>query len=102
MSELVERLSKEVHDSWWRSQRDRGYLDYTHCGCPICSKESLVNTTFKGPLQYKMCCGCGQEWSTHVDMIPYEELDEIKKEVDRITVRTVLFALNKSGYSFKL
>lgn len=41
--------------------------------------------------------------TNHPDMIPYENLEENIKEYDRVTVRTVLLALNKTrGYNFKL
>lgn len=65
MSELVERLSEEVHNSWWQERLRQGIVD-------------------------------------HPDMIPYNDLAENIKEYDRVTVRTVLLALNKQGYNFKL
>lgn len=65
MSEIVERLSAEVHNSWWAEKIRQGVTD-------------------------------------HADMIPYNDLAENIKEYDRATVRTVLLALNKQGYNFKL
>lgn len=65
MNTLVELLSEEVHNSWWKERLRQGVTN-------------------------------------HPDMIPYCDLADNIKEYDRVTVRTVLEALNKQGHNFDL
>jgi len=69
--ELVESLSEKVHDAWAREKYIQGFHSPSyHEDDSICSK-------------------------CHPDMIPYEWLGENIKEYDRVTVRTVLQALDE-------
>jgi len=71
--DLVEKLSEKVHDAWAREKDAQGFHSPSyHEDGSICSK-------------------------CHSDMIPYEWLEENIKEYDRVTVRTVLQALDELG-----
>lgn len=103
MSELVEELAKEVHNSWWQEKRRQGYVDYNLEECPICGSEIMVLGLPQSDVARCYSNSCEFSRATRKDMIPYEELAENIKELDRVTVRAVLLALNnRRGYHFEV
>jgi hypothetical protein len=70
--ELVEQLAEAVHASWMNIRTQQGW-----------TYGASRNDTLK----------------EHPSMIPYSDLSETEKEVDRATVRQVLDALTHLGYS---
>jgi hypothetical protein len=76
----IEHLSSNVHDSWWKEKKEQGF--HAPLSCP---RRSPANRYGKFE---PVCDKC------HTDMYPYEELPENIKEYDRVTVRTVLQALD--------
>jgi len=73
IKDLIEKLSEKVHDAWAREKDIQGFHSPSyHEDGSICSK-------------------------CHPDMVPYEWLEDNIKEYDRVTVRTVLQALDELG-----
>lgn len=94
--ELVERISEEVHKAWELEKRSQGFhsplscRSSNHISFSIASwQEQERFLDHNDPKFYKWCDKC------HTDLYPYEELAENIKEYDRVTVRTVLSALDK-------
>ena len=73
-NDLTEKLSEKVHDAWMKEKSAQGFHapSYHKDGCSSCTK-------------------------CHTDMIPYSDLAENIKDYDRITVNTVLQALDDLG-----
>jgi hypothetical protein len=87
-NELIEKLSEQVHDAWMKEKLDQGF----HCPMDF----TIHPNTSRNTMFVKRCDKC------HTDMYPYNELPENIKEYDRVTVITVLNALeNILGYSIE-
>lgn len=113
--EQVERLAEAVHDRWQRTKRAAGF----HGPFEGCEREALDLYANCSPPPKRQCgdkssyvyypehrCAEGflhrSHGATrevvlrcdrfHADLIPYSELAEDKKEIDRETVRAVLEA----------
>jgi len=71
--DLIEKLSERVHDAWAREKDVQGFHS------PSYHEDGYT------------CSKC------HSDMVPYEWLEDNIKEYDRVTVRTVLQALDELG-----
>lgn len=78
-NELIEKLSSDVHDSWWDEKLKQGF--HAPLDCP------KVSAPYN-----KWASNCDK---CHNDMYPYNELPENIKEYDRVTVRKVLLSLSK-------
>ena len=65
---MMELIAAKVHDAWWEGKKKNGY--HAPDDCPTVS-----------------CDRC------HADMVPYNMLSDKIKEYDRVTVRTVLKAI---------
>lgn len=98
LKEQIEFLAEEVHNSWWEEKKKQGFhapLDcpsgnYKHfrtCG-DIEGKRRFYDNG-SNPKTFKWCKQC------HPDMYPYGELADNIKEYDRVTVRTVIDAVEK-------
>jgi hypothetical protein len=70
-AELIERLARSVHDAWLESRRTDGWR--------------------WGPRRNDLR-------REHPDLLPYDELGDAEREIDRRTVRVTLSALAKAGY----
>lgn len=78
---VVEQLAEQVHNAWWGEKKRQGF--HSPNDCPNIQ-------TACGKFE-KHCPKC------HSDMYPYQELPEHVKEYERVTVRTVLKALEEFG-----
>lgn len=81
-TDMIERLSEEVHNAWLVEKTKQGF--HAPYECPKRAPMQL-----KKFIQY--CNRC------HTDMYSYDELPENIKEYDRVTVRTVLKAIDELG-----
>ena len=95
---LIEQLSEKVHDAWWREKKNQGFhspsecVSEEHVGYLQSHREAKDRFQDNhNPKLYKWCAKC------HADMYPYGELSENIKDYDRVTVRTVLQALDLLG-----
>lgn len=68
--DLLEALSRDVHRAWMQARLASGWR--------------------WGPAR-------NDDRKEHPSMVPYDELDEDEKEIDRTTVRTVLDSLGALG-----
>lgn len=68
---LVEHLSVKVHDRWAHERLNTGWVYGTQRSDKL---------------------------KTHPTLVPYDELPELEKDIDRATVDTVLKLVLKSGY----
>jgi len=73
----LEFLSEQVHNAWWDEKKKQGFHAPLEC----------ING--RGEKFIKHCN------KYHTDMYPYDELSENIKEYDRVTVITVLNAIEK-------
>lgn len=87
-NELIEQLSSKVHDAWWEEKKKQGFHSPCECHSAI---GKLNNPSYEQFKFIKHCDKC------HTDMYPYEELPENIKDYDRVTVRTVLQAIDAMG-----
>lgn len=71
LSELAEKLAKNVHEVWARSRLNEGWK--------------------YGPER-------SDEYKTHPCLVPYEELSEIEKDYDRKTSQQTLKLILKLGF----
>lgn len=71
LRELIERLARNAHEHWTRGRLGEGWT--------------------WGP-------GRDDQARTHPDLVPYEELEESEKELDRVTVGETVKALLALGY----
>jgi hypothetical protein len=78
-SEYIELLSEKVHNAWMKEKKTQGF--HAPKNCPTL-REGDTYHKFK-----KYCDKC------HQDLYPYSELPEHIKEYDRVTVKTVLSAI---------
>jgi len=76
----IEKIAEEVHNSWWKEKKQQGFHSPFECH---------ASTKSYGGMFTKICDKC------HCDMYPYGHLPENIKEYDRVTVRTVLNAIEK-------
>jgi hypothetical protein len=93
----IEFLSEEVHNAWWEEKKQQGF--HSPNDCESKNHKSYLNASAEGQQRfedagfnskfYKWCDKC------HTDMYPYNELDENIKEYDRVTVKTVINAIEK-------
>jgi ribosomal protein S27AE len=92
-AELIEKLSEQVHNSWWEEKKKQGFSDPIKT-CPKCGVGNIT------PIEHdhQRCVMCGYEQKTDSSMVPYDELPESVKIVNRATVSTVLQALDSLGY----
>lgn len=79
--EHIEELSAEVHNAWWREKEKQGFHPPIKCENAL---EEGQSEKFS-----KRCVKC------HTDMYPYNELPDNIREYDRVTVRSVLHAIEK-------
>jgi len=70
-----EAIASKVHDAWWETKKANGF--HAPIDCPS--------------NKVKLCDLC------HPDMYPYEMLPESVKDYDRVTVDTVLKAIENIG-----
>lgn len=87
---FIELAAKKVHETWMEEQIKHGSIGFRIIKCPSCGKEEL--RTFHGKTDIKLCY-CGFSAKINYDIIPYEELDENKKEYNKSVVRTILKAM---------
>lgn len=71
LNELIEKMSRNVHDVWARSRMDQGWI--------FGEKRN-------------------DELKQHPCLIPYEDLPEIEKAYDRDTALNTLKLIVKSGF----
>lgn len=81
MIEDIETIAEAVHNSWWEKKIKHGFHHPSKCD------------KVWEPTPYLLHCT-----KCNFDMIPYDQLTEKDKEYDRVTVRTVLKALEKTGH----
>lgn len=74
----LELLAEKVHHSWEKEKRNQGFHSPNECK----SREN----------EDKFCKWCDK---CHADLYPYNELSDNIKEYDRVTVRTVLAAIEE-------
>lgn len=96
LKENREFLAEKVHDAWWEEKKQQGF--HSPNDCPSSNHESFKNASdhnkerleyFYNPKFYKWCDKC------HTDMYPYDELAENIKDYDRVTVDTVIKAIEQ-------
>lgn len=68
----LETVAEMVHNSWWKEKTKQGF--HAPADCPQMG-----------------CVNC------HPNMIPYDQLSEMAKDLDRATVRMVYEAIIKAG-----
>jgi len=78
----LEFLAEQVHNSWWEEKKKQGF--HAPNECMFYSKLNGTEEKFT-----KHCDKC------HADMYPYDELADNIQEYDRVTVKTVLDAIEK-------
>lgn len=93
----IEKLSEEVHNSWWDEKKRQGF--HSPAECKSNNKKSYIASSIEAQERfvnagnnekfYKWCDKC------HTDMYPYAELSENIKDYDRVTVKSVLNAITK-------
>ena len=97
LKEKREVIASKVHDAWLEEKKKQGF--HSPNDCPSSNHKSFINASdhnkerledFHNPKFYKWCDKC------HTDMYPYEELAENIKDYDRVTVDTVLKAIEES------
>ena len=71
VEELIEQLAEKVHEAWQRERESQGW-------------------TF-GPAR-------NDDLKQHPSMMPYAELSESEKELDRASVRATVEAIRDLGY----
>lgn len=95
-NEKIELISEEVHKAWMKEKRDQGFHNPDECQSK--NHKGFLKTNWQdqqrltdlhNPKFYKWCDKC------HTDLYPYDELPEIIKEYDRVTVRAVLSAIDR-------
>lgn len=93
MNPVIESLAKAVHDAWWEEKLRQGFHHPSLCMVGASSRAGEIEDEshghFKVDDRHRFCDKC------HHDMIPYDRLPENIKELDRVTVRTVLRALGE-------
>lgn len=87
-NELIEQLSEQVHNAWWEEKKKQGFHAPLDCSDYVYDERHGVEVNKFS----KHCHKC------HTDMYPYNELPEDIKDCDRVTVKTVLNALEELGY----
>ena len=74
----VEQIASRVHNAWWREKEAQGF--HPPVECLVDEYESKFDAR---------CDKC------HADMYPYDELSYETQEYDRVTVVTVLAAIDE-------
>ena len=96
LKENREFLAGKVHDAWWEEKKKQGFHSPNDCNSS--NHESFKNASdhnkekledFHNSKFYKWCDKC------HADMYPYNELEENIKDYDRVTVDTVIKAIEQ-------
>jgi len=82
----IEQLSEAVHNSWMKEKLDQGF--HAPNDCPTNGMAQQYSNLQKFGKFDKHCDKC------HIDLYPYVELPENIKEYSRVTVKTVLDAIN--------
>ena len=92
----LENIAEEVHNSWWNEKMKQGFHSPQDCISDNHKSYQKADWTSKerfednqNPKFYKWCEKC------HTDMYGYKELDENIKDYDRVTVKTVIKAIEK-------
>ena len=94
----IEFLAEQVHNTWWQEKEKQGFHSPNDCESE--NRTGYINSDWQSQERfdnyfdsryYEWCDKC------HSDMYPYNELPEHIKEYDRVTVRTVLNAIDKLG-----
>lgn len=97
LKENIEFISEEVHNAWMEEKRKQGFHSPLECESHNYksfqksgehAKERFYDVG-NNPKFYKWCDKC------HTDLYPYDELAENIKEYDRVTVRTLIDAIDK-------
>ena len=92
----LENIAEEVHNSWWNEKIKQGF--HAPNDCKSKNHKSYLSASWENqdrfddntrPKFYKWCDKC------HTDMYNYKELDENIKDYDRVTVKTVIKAIEK-------
>lgn len=95
----IELLSEKVHDAWQNEKISQGF--HAPVNCQSENKRSYRDASWNEKERfddhfdhrlYKWCEKC------HTDLYPYSELEEHIKEYDRVTVRTVLKAIEEVSH----
>lgn len=84
MSLEFETICERVHQAWMKEKHDQGF--HAPDDCPNFNYDDKRSPVSK----FSRHCGF-----CHTDLYPYEELPEHIKEYDRVTVRTVLKAMEE-------
>lgn len=79
-----EAIAAKVHDAWWDEKKRQGFHAPEDCQSGNAHTNRVLNT-FDRLFEY--CPRC------HTDMYPYAELPENIKDYDRVTVDSVLNAI---------
>lgn len=95
----IESLAAHVHNAWWEEKKEQGFHAPVKCDSSLaCSDRNILSVKPKYggidapfPKFHKYCDKC------HPDMYPYGELPENVKDYNRMTVKTVLDAIQASG-----
>jgi hypothetical protein len=85
---LIEQLSEQVHNAWLDEKKKQGFHAPLDCPNYVYDERHGVEVNKFS----KHCSKC------HTDMYHYRELPENIKDYDRVTVKSVLKALNDLGY----
>ncbi len=91
---LIEQLSEQVHNAWWREKEEQGF--HAPIRCKHAKPDYVVGESEAREKAFNRHCD-----KCHTDMYPYKELPEHVKEYDRVTVRAVLSAIKRMGYSLE-
>jgi len=93
---IIEVLAEKVHQSWEREKRSQGFHSPSECKSDNRRSYDQAEWRAKDRFSehfdsklYKWCDKC------HADLYPYEDLAENIKEYDRVTVRTVINAIEE-------
>lgn len=87
----IETIASKVHDSWWEEKKKQGFHSPVDCksDSAVSAREHDIRSQglYEFIRFYNYCDKC------HKDMYPYFELPENIKEYDRVTVKTVIKAI---------
>ena len=96
LNDKIEFIAEEVHNSWWKEKIKQGF--HSPNGCKSDNHKSYLKADWQAqdrfddntsPKFYKWCDKC------HTDMYSYGELAENIKDYDRVTVKTVIDAIEE-------
>lgn len=96
LNDNFENLCSEVHIAWWNEKYSQGF--HAPNECVSINHKSFQKADWRekerfedsqNPKFYRWCDKC------HADMYPYIELPNNIQEYDRVTVRSVLSAMER-------